>query len=207
MGLSWQKWRLGAKARHTKHTLHTAAGTSEGRYQRLSKSKLFRARDAVCAGTRIPEPQTGCSASGVGVREKSDTRENKSKHAFQNGKSTGLRLDGWFAIGCEMGCSIKGNVKRNTSPTTGRGEDSLTSSPCGLGDTFCCDTDLTSSPFGMAFCDATTPIGLRNVASVPVVRCQSGRRRRACALTSVRLSNCTCRFPAYSFHEDARGRE
>src|SRR5271167_274234 len=36
---------------------------------------------------------------------------------------------------------------------------------------------------------------------------QSGRRRRARALASVRLSNCTCRFPAYSFHEDARGRE
>ncbi len=45
-------------------------------------------------------------------------------------------------------------------------------SPCALGDTFCCDTDLTSSPFGMAFCDATTPFGLRNLASVPVVRCQ-----------------------------------
>ena len=71
-----------------------------------------------------------------------------------------------------MACSIKGNVKRNTSPMTGRGEISLTSSPCALGDTFCCDTDLTSSPFGMAFCDATTPIGLRNLASVPVVRCQ-----------------------------------
>jgi hypothetical protein len=41
-----------------------------------------------------------------------------------------------------------------------------------------------------------------------VVRCQSGRRRRAHALISVRRSNCTCRFPAYSFHEDApeRGR-
>jgi hypothetical protein len=33
---------------------------------------------------------------------------------------------------------------------------------------------------------------------------QSGRRRRAVALASVRRSNCTCRFPAYSFHEDAR---
>ena len=30
----------------------------------------------------------------------------------------------------------------------------------------------------------------------------SGRRRRACALASVRLSNCTCGFPACSFHED-----
>src|SRR5882724_5570742 len=36
----------------------------------------------------------------------------------------------------------------------------------------------------------------------------SGRRRRAVALASVRRSNCTCRFPAYSFHEDGleRGR-
>src|ERR1700686_2828146 len=44
--------------------------------------------------------------------------------------------------------------------------------------------------------------------SKPVVRCQSGRRRCAHALTSVRRSNCTCRFPAYSFHENApmRGR-
>src|SRR6266478_3847227 len=31
----------------------------------------------------------------------------------------------------------------------------------------------------------------------------SGRRRRAHALASVRRSNCTCRFPAYSFHEDS----
>jgi len=31
---------------------------------------------------------------------------------------------------------------------------------------------------------------------------QSGRRRRACALASVRRSNCTCGFPACSFHED-----
>jgi hypothetical protein len=36
---------------------------------------------------------------------------------------------------------------------------------------------------------------------------QSGRRRRAVALASVRRSNCTCRFPAYSFHEDARKQE
>jgi hypothetical protein len=32
----------------------------------------------------------------------------------------------------------------------------------------------------------------------------SGRRRRACALASVRLSNCTCSFPACSFREDSR---
>jgi hypothetical protein len=40
-------------------------------------------------------------------------------------------------------------------------------------------------------------------------KCQSGRRRRAVALASVRRSNCTCRFPAYSFHVDAheRGRD
>jgi len=31
---------------------------------------------------------------------------------------------------------------------------------------------------------------------------QSGRRRRACALASVRRPNCTCGFPACSFHED-----
>jgi hypothetical protein len=30
----------------------------------------------------------------------------------------------------------------------------------------------------------------------------SGRRRRACALASVRLSNCTYGFPVCSFHED-----
>src|SRR5216683_6828742 len=41
------------------------------------------------------------------------------------------------------------------------------------------------------------------LASTAVVRCQSGRRRRAYALASVRRSNCTCRFPAYSFHEDS----
>src|SRR5450755_1268882 len=29
----------------------------------------------------------------------------------------------------------------------------------------------------------------------------SGRRWRACALATVRRSNCTCGFPAYSFHE------
>jgi len=31
----------------------------------------------------------------------------------------------------------------------------------------------------------------------------SGRRRRACALASVRRPNCTCGFPACSFHEDS----
>src|ERR1700749_1341092 len=31
----------------------------------------------------------------------------------------------------------------------------------------------------------------------------SGRRWRACALATVRRPNCTCGFPAYSFHEDA----
>jgi hypothetical protein len=46
---------------------------------------------------------------------------------------------------------------------------SWTSSPCAICETFCGGTDLTSSPFGMAFCDATTPIDLRNEASVPVV--------------------------------------
>jgi hypothetical protein len=31
----------------------------------------------------------------------------------------------------------------------------------------------------------------------------SGRRWRAEALATIRRSNCTCSFPAYSFHEDA----
>jgi hypothetical protein len=31
----------------------------------------------------------------------------------------------------------------------------------------------------------------------------SGRRWRACALATVRRSNCTCGFPACSFHEDS----
>ena len=35
----------------------------------------------------------------------------------------------------------------------------------------------------------------------------SGRRWRACALATVRRSNCTCSFPAYSFHEDSRFRD
>src|SRR5229473_3745767 len=37
----------------------------------------------------------------------------------------------------------------------------------------------------------------------------SGRRRRACTLASVRRPNCTCGFPACSFHEDSttRGRK
>ena len=35
----------------------------------------------------------------------------------------------------------------------------------------------------------------------------SGRRRRAYALASVRLSNCTCSFPACSFHEDSNFRD
>src|ERR1019366_7789168 len=35
----------------------------------------------------------------------------------------------------------------------------------------------------------------------------SCRRWRACALATVRRSNCTCSFPAYSFHEDSRFRD
>jgi hypothetical protein len=35
----------------------------------------------------------------------------------------------------------------------------------------------------------------------------SGRRWRACALATVRRSNCTCSFPAYSFHEGSRFRD
>jgi len=48
--------------------------------------------------------------------------------------------------------------------------------------------------------DHSTPITVPH--SCPL----SGRRRRACALASVRRSKCTCRFPAYSFHEEALGR-
>jgi hypothetical protein len=40
------------------------------------------------------------------------------------------------------------------------------------------------------------------VPEVGEVDFQSGRRRRAYALASVRRSNCTCGFPACSFHED-----
>lgn len=79
-------------------------------------------------------------------------------------------IDGPGGVLSAIACSIKGNVKKNTSPMTGR--EFLDFQPCALGDTFCCDTDLTSSPFGMDVCDATTPIGLRNLASVPVVRWQ-----------------------------------
>ena len=35
----------------------------------------------------------------------------------------------------------------------------------------------------------------------------SGRRWRTCALTTVRRSNCTCSFPAYSFYEGLRFRD
>src|SRR5712691_1487226 len=78
---------------------------------------------------------------------------------------------------------------------------------------------LTSSPSNVTRrCEFSFPVDsscFRNDAhqfatqtSRVVGQCQSGRRRRAHALTSVRRSNCTCRFPAYSFHEDApeRGR-
>src|SRR5215472_6112250 len=55
---------------------------------------------------------------------------------------------------------------------------------------------------------AITPLDRDTRQADAVVQlCQSGRRRRAVALASVRRSNCTCRFPAYSFHEDARVRE
>lgn len=50
-------------------------------------------------------------------------------------------------------------------------------------------------------------VEFERAASELVLQCQSGRRRRADALASVRRSNCTCRFPAYSFHEDTRERE
>ena len=53
----------------------------------------------------------------------------------------------------------------------------------------------------------------RNLPSAPCIKDLalrpvrlSGRRWRACALATVRRSNCTCSFPAYSFHEDSRFR-
>lgn len=45
-----------------------------------------------------------------------------------------------------------------------------------------------------------------DTSKLPPSRTLPGRRRRACALASVRRSKCTCRFPVYSFHEDALGR-
>jgi hypothetical protein len=51
------------------------------------------------------------------------------------------------------------------------------------------------------------PSSLRERQARRLLQSQSGRRRRAVALASVRRSNFTCRFPAYSFHEDARERE
>jgi hypothetical protein len=42
----------------------------------------------------------------------------------------------------------------------------------------------------------------KKVGSEFPVRELSGRRRRACALASVRRPNCTCGLPACSFHED-----
>ncbi len=54
-----------------------------------------------------------------------------------------------------MACSIKGNVKRNTSPTTGRRGDFLDFQPLCAGRHVLSGTDLTSSLFGMAYmrCD------------------------------------------------------
>ena len=68
---------------------------------------------------------------------------------------------------------------------------------------------------GDAVFDATLKQGLAvdlaqspclNILSDQRVRdtLKSGRRRRVCTLASVRLSNCTCGFPACSFHEDSR---
>src|ERR1035437_5736199 len=63
----------------------------------------------------------------------------------------------------------------------------------------------TSHSFMKQWC--STPFGYEATQAKRWLKCQSGRRRRAYALASVRRSNCTCRFPAYSFHEDTRERE
>ena len=53
-------------------------------------------------------------------------------------------------------------------------------------------------------------LGMGRIRYSTSVSGQSGRRRRAYALASVRRSNCTCGFPACSFHEGpafSRGRK
>ncbi len=54
-----------------------------------------------------------------------------------------------------MACSIKGNVKGNTSPATGRGADFLDFQPLCAGGHALCGTDLTSSLSSTAYlrCD------------------------------------------------------
>ena len=56
------------------------------------------------------------------------------------------------------------------------------------------------SPWSRAF-----PPGSPRLVALPCSNLSwvSGRRWRACALATVRRSNCTCGFPAYSFHEDS----
>jgi hypothetical protein len=55
--------------------------------------------------------------------------------------------------------------------------------------------------------DGDMPSSLREQQASWLLPRQSGRRRRAAALASVRRSNCTSRFPAYSFHKDAHKRK
>ena len=97
--------------------------------------------------------------------------------------------------------SIKRDVKKKTFPTTGG--EIVSRHPAHLG--------YASLRAAVAFhshkifpLSVTTRSGLGERQVTRVDLCQSGRRRRAVALASVRRSNCTCRFPAYSFHEDAR---
>jgi hypothetical protein len=93
-----------------------------------------------------------------------------------------------------MTCSIKGNVKGNTPASTGRGEDFLGFQPLRVGRYVLLWSDLASSPFSMAYlCDATTPIGLRNGASVLVVRRQPWFYLRLVA-PDVHASRCTLRL-------------
>src|SRR5215470_14398362 len=58
-------------------------------------------------------------------------------------------------------------------------------------------------------CPCLRPTAAANssVTQLSAVLQMLGRRWRACALATVRRSNCTCGFPAYSFHEDSRFRD
>src|SRR5215472_15897836 len=60
---------------------------------------------------------------------------------------------------------------------------------------------------GVVSCSGPDTIRCEAAQANRWLKCQSGRRRRVHTLASVRRSNCTCRFPAYSFHADAPERE
>ena len=90
----------------------------------------------------------------------------------------------------------------------------MTSSPCGRIETLGSDVSSTNfvdfafpsqlrSGFG---CDnATRIVKLASLRGCNYVSRVGGGAFHT--LASVRRSNCTCRFPAYSFHEGARERE